>query len=211
MLSICCLVSIVSSFSRETKYQKRDLDSCPPSPWLLVPVNHSSATRRRVIVSFDAAGILSELMSRVLISETQGFYEWTTELKASHVVQHLGDAQSPERAAETAEFLVYMSRCIRMFSTAWCNDGMVMFRSILSSSYSQCQNDYHLAKKYIAVSGAMEFVRGGYLHFAGVAGSGYFPSFSSQSLGGLALLAGNPVILHRGGRCERGHFVFLVV
>lgn len=45
----------------------------------------------------------------------------------------------------------------------------------------------------------------GWIHFAGVAGSGYFPSFSSQRLGGLALLADNPVFLHRGRRYERGH------
>lgn len=145
-------------------------------------------------MSFDAAGVSSDLTSRVLIAETHAPYEWTIELKASNVVQHLGHAQNLEE--ESAECLVYRSRCIRRFSTAWCNDGMVMFRSIVSFSYSQCQNYYSGAKEICA----------GRIHFAGVAGSGYFPSFNSQSLGGLALLAGNPVILHRGWRCERGHF-----
>jgi hypothetical protein len=114
----------------------------------------------------------------------------------SNVVQHLGDAQNPERAAATAAFLWYMSRYIRMVSTAWCSDDMATFRSILSFSYTQCQNYYLAKKEEEAIFGAKE-ICAGWIHFAGVAGSGYFPAFSSQSLGSLALLASNSVVLHR--------------
>lgn len=77
--SICYLASTVSNSLRKKKFRTRDLDNYPPSPWLLVRESYFSATRRRVIANFDAAGIPLDSRPQIPVSETQDSYVRTTE------------------------------------------------------------------------------------------------------------------------------------